>query len=409
MYEEIKMNSRKRRILLVLLAAVVTAGLQTMPFGDLFGMTNSVYGAAAAVKSKVIEKPSAVQGDENVLVVIEVENNSDESFVFDSAELKVDSRDNVTVSGGSTGSMTLATGKKTTISFYLKIGRYASPGSRYLNVTLKNGGTVVHENLSLGSFKIYEKLAVPGDSGNYVAALDMIHYINPEGGFDSGQENTLAIEIRNNGNTVIKNAELSLTFPEGLSIYNASNSASFGYLSTGSKREASFPISVDDDAETKSYAVTAKLTGLDYSNAAVSLEKTFYIPVNGSGTSIKNAEIANISIPSEVAGQDEFILSFEIHNNNSADLKNVKIDLDIPEGLLNKTRGAFVESVIPAMSSKSYSVTLFAEDGAKEKAYPIKISLSPTGAADDAADVIQYASVYVKGTSGANKRETRSF
>ena len=87
--------------------------------------------------------------------------------------------------------------------------------------------------------------------------------------------------------------------------------------------------------------------------------------MKGSGTSIKNAEITNISVPSEVIGQDEFILSFEVYNNNSADLKNVNINVDIPDGLLNKTRSTFIEPVIPANSRKAYSVTLFAEDGAK--------------------------------------------
>ncbi len=396
-----EMNRTKRRVLLVLLAVTMAAGLQTMPFADHLNMMNSVYGAAY-VKSTAIEKPSVVQGDENVVVTIEVENKGTESFTFDSAELKIDTSANITVKGASTGTIMLEKGEKSTVSFYLNIGRFASPGSRYLNLILRNDGKVVHENLSLGLLRIYEKLAVPQDgSGNYAAALDMFHYINPEGGFDSGQENTLSIEVRNNGNTIVKNAELSIAIPDGLSIYNASNSASLGYMSIGSKREVSFPISVDDDAEMKTYAVTAKLTGLDYTNKAVSVEKTFYIPVNGLGTSIKNTEITNISIPSEVTGQSEFLLSFEVHNNNSADLKNVKINADIPEGLLNKTRSTFIESVIPAGSSKDYSISLFAEDGAKEKTYPIKISLSSGDSSNSGADVIQYASVYINGTSGS--------
>lgn len=393
------MKSKKRRTLLVLLAAVLAVSFQLV--GDHYSMVNTVYGSSIYVKSKVIEKPSTVQGDENVIVVIEIENMSNENFTFNSAELKVDKPGNVTVLGGTTGSTTLVKGGKTTVSFYLNIGRYAETGSRYLNLILRDNGTVVHENLSLGSFSIRAKLAAPGNSGTQVAALDMVHYINPEGGFDSGQDNTLAIEIRNNGNTIVKNAELSLLIPDGLSIYNASNSANLGYISVGSSREVSFPISVDDEAKAKTYEVIARLTGLDYTNQGVSVEKTFYVPVKGSGASIKNTEITSISIPSEVTGQDEFILSFEVHNNNSSDLKNVNINVDIPEGLLNKTRSTFIESVIPAKSRQSYSVTLFADDGAKERSYPIKISLSPITSSSSADDVIQYASVYLKGTSGS--------
>ncbi|MGI6747145.1 MAG: COG1361 S-layer family protein [Anaerovoracaceae bacterium] len=392
------MRSKKRRILLVMLAAVIAAGFQI--FGNHLGITDIAYASTAYVKSKLINKPSTVQGDENVIVVIEIENMSNTSFTFNSAELKVDKPNNVAVSGGITGSTTLTKGGKTTVSFYLDIGKHAATGSRYLNLILRNDGVAVHENLSLGSFSIREKLAAPGNSSNHVAAFDMVHYINPESGFDSGQDNTLTIEIRNNGNTIVKNAELSLILPDGLSIYNASNSANLGYISVGSSREVSFPITVDNEAKAKTYEVTARLTGLSYSNEEVSIEKTFYVPVKGSGTSIKNAEITNISVPSEVIGQDEFILSFEVYNNNSADLKNVNINVDIPDGLLNKTRSTFIEPVIPANSRKAYSVTLFAEDGAKERSYPIKISLS-SGSSAGVDDVVQYANVYVSGTSGS--------
>ncbi len=394
------MNSKRRKALLVLLAVIMAFGFQTMPLATPFGIHNEAYGNIR-VKSQLTGKISAVQGDENVVVTVEVENKDSEEFTFDSATLGLEYPNNITVSGGSTGTVTLTKGQKVNLIFYLDIGRFASANSRALNLVLRNDGISVHENLSLGMFRIYQKLGTPPNDSGSVAVLDISHTISPEGGFASGQDNTLMISVQNYGNTVIKNAELSLTLPEGLSIYNASNSASLGSMSTDSSREASFPIIVDDDAVTKNYAITAKLTGLKYSNESVSEEKTFYIPVNGTGISVKNAEITNISIPSQVTGQEEFSLNFDIHNQNSADLKNVKVNVDIPEGLLNKTRSEFIESAIPAGNSKSYGVTLFAADDAEEKAYPIKISLSSSTAKEDTADVIQYASVYVNGISGA--------
>jgi len=395
------MKSKRRKAFLVFIAAVMAFGFQAMPFGDHFSINNQVYGATAYVKTKLVGRTSAVQGDQNVAITIEVENKDSANFTFDSATLNLDYPNNITLSGGSTGTVTLAKGEKANISFYLNIGRFASTGTRAMSLILRNDGASVHENMSLGSVRIYQKLGVPEDgTGNYVAALDITHFTNPEGGFASGQDNTLNIALQNYGNTVVKNAVLSLTLPEGLSVYNASNSANLGYLSTGSSREVSFPITVDDAAETKNYAIVAKLTGLSYSNEAVNSEKTFYIPVNGSGTSIKNAEITNISTPSQVSGEEEFTLSFDVENKNSADLKNVKVNVDIPEGLLNKSRSAFIEASIPAGSSKTYSVTLFAADGAKEKAYSMKISLSSSASTEDTNTVTQYANVYVSGVAG---------
>ena len=395
------MKSKSRKTLLVLIAVIMAFGVQTVPFGN-SGNGSQVYGTTMLVSSKVVGTASAVQGDQNVVVTIEVENKENGNFTFNSATLGLSSTKDIVISGGSTGTITLTKGQKANLSFYLTVNRYATTGSRTLSLILRNDGSTVHDNGAVGKFTIYEKLATPSDgTGSYVAALDITNSTNPASGFSSEQDNTLTLEIFNNGNTVIKNADITLTMPDGLSINNGSNSAELGYIATGSRREISFSISVDDEATSKSYAITAELTGLNYSNTAVSLKKTFYIPVNGSGGSIKSAQITNISIPNEVAGQDEFKLSFDVQNQSSADLKNMKVSVDVPEGLLNKTRSTFVESVIPAASSKNYSVTLFAADGAKEKAYPIKISLSSSASTESTDAVIQYASVYVNGVSGA--------
>lgn len=393
------MSIRRRKVLLILLAVIMSLGIQAAPVGSFFGSGSQVYGAVYA-KSELVGSPSAVQGDENVAVTIEVQNKDNKDFTFDSATLALEYTDKVTITGGSTGTITLTKGEKTNLIFYLSVGRFANTGSRGMSLTLRNDGVSVHENQSVGLFRIYQKVGT--SSGDYVAALEISHSIRPEGGFSSGQDNTFLVEVKNYGSSVVKNAEITLTLPEGLSVYNESNSASLGSLSKEASREASFPIVVDDDAKSKNYAIVAKLTGLDYSNRAVSVEKTFYVPVNGSGVSVKNAEITNISVPSDVDGGDEFTLSFDVQNKNSADLKNVKVDVEIPEGLLNKSRNTFIESSIPAGSSKNYAVTMFAADGGKDKTYTLKISLSSADSAENTSAVTQYASVYVGG-AGSEK------
>ncbi len=396
------MNSKRRKVFLIILAAVMTIGYQAMPFWSGSG-DGGVYGALPLVRSDVISGDSAVQGEENVVFTVEVENLENSSFTFDSATLGINKSSDIDISGGTIGTISLAKNETAKISFYLDISRGAATGSRTLSLTLSSGGTKVHDNGSLGTLTIYEKLADPNKSSGNVAAIEITHSISPAGGFETAQDNTLTIKLFNTGSTIIRNAELNLTMPDGLSLNNASNSYSLGYISMGDRKEVSFPISVNDDAVSKNYAIAAELTGLSYSNTAVSVKKTFYVPVNGSGTSIKNAEITNISTPSQVSGGDDFTLAFDVQNKNSAPLKNVRVTVEVPEGLLNKTRTSFVESSIPASSNKNYSVTMFAADGAKEKAYSIKISLTSNASSDSKSEVTQYASVYV---SGAGNEKT---
>lgn len=396
------MKSRRRKALLVIIATVMALGLQTIPFWTGSGDGGCVYGGLMLVTSKVVGNAAAVQGDEDAVVTIQVENKENGSFTFDSAELSLSSMNSISISGGSTGTITLAQGQKANLIFYLDVNRYATAGTRSMSLTLRNAGTMVHSNGALGKLAIYEKVAAGNISGNSVAALDIIHTTNPEGGFSSGQDNTLILEVINNGSTIVNNTMLTLTMPDGLSPANASNSENLGYVAIGSRREVSFPIAVDDEAESKSYAITAELTGLSYNNTAVSVKKTFYVPVNGSGTSIKNAEITNIIAPDQVSGGDEFTLSFDVKNRNSAPLKNVRVTVEVPDGLLNNTRTSFIESSIPASGSRNYSVTMFAADGAKEKAYSIKISLTSSSSSESKNEVMQYASVYVSG-AGSEK------
>jgi len=203
--KEINMNSKSRKAVLIFMAAVMAMGLQVLPagFGSLAG--NPVYGTTMWVNSKLVGSASAVQGDQNVVVTIEVENKENGNFTFNSAALELSTAKDITISGGSTGTITLTKGQKANLSFYLNVGRFAVSGSRTMTLILRNDGVAVHENGSLGRLTIYEKIGDPNNgTGSYVAVLDITHYTNPEGGFDAGQDNTLYLDIINNGNTIIR-------------------------------------------------------------------------------------------------------------------------------------------------------------------------------------------------------------
>jgi hypothetical protein len=234
------MNSKRRKALLIFIAAILGLGFQALPIG-LSGAGNPVYGGTMLINSKIVGSASVMQGDENAVITVQIENKENGNFTFNSAELGMSSQKDITVTANPMGTITLAKDQKASINFSLKIARFATAGTRNLSLILRHDGVTVHENGSLGKLTIYEKLADPiHGSGNNIAALDIIHYTNPAGGFDQGQENILALEIINNGSTVIKKSPVTLTMPDGLSMDNASNSMMLGYIATGSRKEVRF-------------------------------------------------------------------------------------------------------------------------------------------------------------------------
>ncbi|MEL7655139.1 MAG: hypothetical protein AAGU75_04435, partial [Bacillota bacterium] len=150
------MNSKRRKALLVFIAVMMAVGVQTMPLGISMGVGNQVYGTTMLVNSKIVGSASAVQGDQNVVVTIEVENRENGNFTFNSAALELSSMKDIVISGGSTGTITLTKGQKANISFYLTVNRYSTTGSRSMSLILRNDGSTVHENGALGKFTIYE-------------------------------------------------------------------------------------------------------------------------------------------------------------------------------------------------------------------------------------------------------------
>lgn len=392
------MNSKRRKALILGLAAVMIFGTQLNPFGSFQPFRQDVY-AGANASATMVGDSTAMQGEQGVTITMRVVANS--SFTFNTAVLEFSDAQDITAKPASLGTITMEAKQSMDINFTLDIGRSADTGVRQIGLTLKNGSAEVYSANPVGSLTIFDKTAAPSQgSGSYLASLDMVHSISPSSGFAPGQSNTLSLEIINSGNTLVKNVQANLTLPDGLTVDNASSTVSLGYISNGKRAKLSFPITVEDDAKSKNYPITVELSGLDHFENSFTVKKTIYVPVNGSGTSVKNAAITNINIPNQVYGQDDFTLSFDVQNQNKADLKNVKVNVEVPEGLLNKTRSTFIESVIPGASSKNYSVTLSAADGAKEKAYPLKITVSSSTAKDDSDSVLQYASVYVNGTSG---------
>lgn len=397
------LTSQKNRFRTLILTAVLTLSLLAGPLlGFLPPASDFVYGATHYLEIKKIGGSSATQGESDVSIQFEITNMEDNQFVFNEASLIFDPAEGITVTGSSGSLVTLLSkGNSTVVTFNLKLARFAETGYRSHKLVLGYNGDTIHE-YQVGGLQIYESLAAPsGGTGKYVASVDISHQLTPSDGFVTGSGNTITFEVFNKGNTVIKDAVMSLTLPEGLSIYNDSNSINMGYISTASRKKVSFPIYISDKAETKNYPIEVKLSGLDYSNNEVSTTKSFFIPVSGTGGgSLQKVAIEAINAPAQVEANKDFTLSFNVKNSGTAAVNDLLISVEPEEGLLNKSQAVFSEKSIGAGQSKNYTVTLFAKAG-DSRNIPVKMKVESQGGSGQ--NVVQYTGVYVGGDGSGVK------
>lgn len=405
-----KMKKEKlKKAIIGVFTAVIMLASAFMPAGIPLIGGGAAHAANGGVFAEPVGDMSGIQGDAAVIVAYDITNNRGETVVVENMQLSIyGSGVNVKENGGS---LIIPSGESQTVTFEVEIDKRANVGSRncMFSANLKNqeGNPLPMQNVleKYSTFNVYEKLATDKKDTKKVSAVEIYHSITPKDGFTEGNDNVLRLELFNYGNSTLKNAVVSVTLPEGLSIYNGSNQAQLGYLSVGKSATAEFPITVTEDAESKNYPIDVEVKGKNYMNEEAILKKTFYIPVEGSGTSSgKYLNIASVSVPDEVAEGENFTMNFIIQNTGSTSMKNVKVTVEPAEGIVNKSRNVFIDN-FKAGESKNYSVKLYAFEGADEKSYPIKITAAPVGSSDKESEgAMQYTSVTVSGSGNGVKK-----
>ena len=332
---------------------------------------------------------NATQGDNSVYIVVEADvlvAGSDYMLVMTSAD------SDITVTTGNTGVFPAGTDNDGT--FIVKVARTADVGDHTLTVKAIADGTgtvITTKALTLDVAKNQDSFSSAGK-----AAFDVTYVVSGGNSIVAGQNNTLSLSLFNRGNTVIKNARVSLSLPEGISIKSGAATVNAGYISIGKTYVAEFPIVAETSLASKSYPVVVKISGLDSSNAEVTVEETVYIPVAGTGGSGDlDLEIVNVSAPESVSAGKDFTVTFDIKNKGTYDASNIKATLKVPESVINKTKNVFLISSIAAGATQSCSVTLNAKTGGEYALFEIS-----AGNADGTNTVSQYAGTMVTGGGG---------
>ncbi len=349
---------------------------------------------------------SAFQGDNAANISYEIYNGRGESVVVKNMTLTIDGK-GVSVSQNN-GSVTVPSGGSQSVSFKVSVSKQAEVGNHncyfYGNLTTLSGEPLPNqyslENRS--SFHVIDTYNSPTKSGDEVYAVDVSHGISPGSGFTMDGNNKLRLEFRNVGNATLRGVVAELTLPEGLAIYNGSNQVELGYLSTGNSKKADFTIAVESGTESKNYPIGVEVKRS--TDDKVLAKKTIYVPVEGEGgsTTANNLAITGVNCPEEVTSGTPFSLSFNVKNNGSSNIRNVKTTVEPDEGLLNKSRNIFIDSLGPG-ESKNYTVKLYAFEGSDDKSYAVKITATPTWGNKENTGVTQYATVTVSSAGGKTK------
>lgn len=383
---------KRERILSLLLAAVMMIGMVALPepahaaMGKYikFSQNGGFYAAPGDKDHPIQLTVTNTDSEEKHTVKVNMEGKKGE-FTVKTKAINV----------------TLAPGESTMLTFSVDIARSLEHTSHSLYISAEEDGELVG-NSNMRVSLVSTNGAYDGLGINY--ALD-----NAEG-LVAGTVNDLKFEFFNRGGVYLRDLTAELSTPDGITIHNSSATANLGYLNIGERKNYSFPLKVDASAENTNYPIHMTVKAKVMKNGEVeerTFEDTFYISVIGgnSGLATKNLVIGNVKAPAQVESETDFTLSFTVNNNGTTAADHLKIEAELPSGILNKTTSTFVENSLGAGQSKVYQITLMATNESKDTTYPIKISVS---ALEDAAasTVMQYTSIYVKSKGGAGNVST---
>ncbi len=329
---------------------------------------------------------SNTRQDSECSLEFKITNTKDTAFSFDSAVLEFEKNEGLTISGSLNANVSFSKKDDTAdVLFTVTTRRFCDTGTRNYRLILKKGGETVYTSQYF-YLVISENLAEPGKDGNYIDSVDIRYSITPEGGFKTGRGNSISLEVYNNGNSSLKNAQLKLELPDGISIDNGSNTQGLGTILIGKRAFADFPLVIESSAENKSYVIKATVSGINAKNETTSIEKDFYIPVHGSG---KKDDPSDVGTPqlmvsdysyggSFVQAGTQFPLQLSLINTSKSTLYNVKVTISSSDGSFVPVHSSNAFYIDQIGGGKTYSktLTLSAKNDAEQQTTAITVGMS---------------------------------
>jgi len=401
-------TKRLRKTALFTLALLVALATPLFP-----GAKGATVSAAENTQIRIEQTGGyfAVQGDNNVPLKVRVTNNSANGVTFTAKTDLATTGRGLTEPAPSTGTVSLGAGQSTELVFSINVATNATVGSQTVNLLLIDQGASSGDVLRSKTLTVsvaQRTTTQPAEyPGNYFGAADLVHSLSPGDSILPNVTNNLTISFFNKGNTVMKDAKITLGLPDGVTIVNSSSTLSVGYVTVGDSKTVVFPVTADPKTDGGNYPFTISISFLNKENASQTIEQTLYIPVSGAGPSaMQDVAITSVTAPPQVEAGKDFTLSFRVENRGSTATGQLKVSVELPDGLVNRTRNLFLDAGLKAGESRDYSVTIFSKDGAEEKNYTIPIKVEPASGGDELDVIQQYAGVFLSNGGGGGTIKT---
>ncbi len=218
--------------------------------------------------------------------------------------------------------------------------------------------------------------------GNTRVTMDNIK-LTPSS-LEVGGSGTLTAVVKNPGPLTLLGVEVALNNLDAAAISAIGvNSVKIPTFTIGDQKTVTFQIAAAESLAPGNYPVTFQVTGKDANGASITFTQQYYVSVGGSGVGEKGElEIINMKEPTQTFGVNQnFNVTFDLHNKGKAAVKNVKVSA--------AEYGGEAGNVVPKSSSVESFLTI--EAG---KTVPLTFTFAPTGNASTRNYTIEFTVEY---------------
>ncbi len=275
-----------------------------------------------------------------------------------------------------TGSVTLKPGEKSHITFRIAAKKNVKAKNYQYYITLKKDGETVYRSQYL-EFTLAETTGT-SQYAQYYDGAELYAGINPSDALYAGDNNVFSVDVYNASLNILRNCQVTVKLPEGVTIKNGSNTANVGYIDPLGTANCSFKVSVDPKAESgsKEFVVELKAAAkikdgsgddISYTDKDYSTSKTFYYLVNASEKKSDDPAgsetnprlmVQNYSAGGSVAAGSTTNLTLTVKNTSKKNLYNTKVSVSgegfVPVGSSN----AYFIDKIGAGEVNTHTLTL---------------------------------------------------
>ncbi len=336
----------------------------------------SVFADSRQVTISKINNKTIQQGG-FTYVSINSKANTDDPYTL---ELTLDK--GLTLDSGYSGIIT--TTERVQINYRISAENNIKPGDYKVNVKAVDPNT--KDLLQEMNFTITVEKAQDSFSSVGGASANISYELSGNDAIYADETNILTVTLFNRGLGTVRNAEIEIKLPEGLSIESGVGTQAAGTFSPGATATASFPIVCKKDITNGSYKITVVMKGNYYTTSGLDtrteMSEDIYVPVkNGKADQTLDVAkpilmVSDYSIGSNaVTAGKTFTLTFTLTNTSNVDLQNAKVtiyptnNVFIPVG----SSSSFYVEKIKAKESVTQSIKLSSNTDITQGSHTIRI------------------------------------